>query len=104
MNYEAKDLLRNRVGMGGAWIISQHISDDKSLLDLRNLHQLRGKRLLAQVSQTRRSANQSGFDAPFVVVSAWEERGSCLNIFRMKIRGRISETFTNYEAKDLLRK
>ncbi|KAF7835089.1 uncharacterized protein G2W53_009948 [Senna tora] len=35
---------------------------------------------------------------------AWEERGSCLNIFRMRNRGRISETFTNYEAKHLLRK
>ncbi|KAF7823807.1 uncharacterized protein G2W53_021951 [Senna tora] len=34
----------------------------------------------------------------------WEERGSCLNIFRTIDRGRISETFTNYEAKDLLRK
>ncbi|KAF7820789.1 uncharacterized protein G2W53_026244 [Senna tora] len=34
----------------------------------------------------------------------WEERGSCLNIFRTKNRGRISKTFTNYEAKDLLHK
>ncbi|KAF7835424.1 uncharacterized protein G2W53_010283 [Senna tora] len=34
----------------------------------------------------------------------WEERGSCLNIFRMTNRGRILETFRNYEAKDLLRK
>ncbi|KAF7835445.1 uncharacterized protein G2W53_010304 [Senna tora] len=33
---------------------------------------------------------------------AWEERGSCLNIFRTTNRGRISETFTNYDAKDLL--
>ncbi|KAF7834964.1 uncharacterized protein G2W53_009823 [Senna tora] len=74
-NYEANDLLR------------------------KNLHELRGKRLVAQVSQTRRFANQSGFDAPIGVVSAWGERGSCLNIFRMKNRGRISETFTNYEAK-----
>ncbi|KAF7802560.1 uncharacterized protein G2W53_041671 [Senna tora] len=49
-------------------------------------------------------ANRSGFDAPIVVVLAWEERGSCLKIFRMKNHGRISETFTNYEAKDLLRK
>ncbi|KAF7823805.1 uncharacterized protein G2W53_021949 [Senna tora] len=29
------------------------------------------------------------------------ERGSCLNIFWMINHGRISETFTNYEAKDL---
>ncbi|KAF7839085.1 uncharacterized protein G2W53_007567 [Senna tora] len=49
-------------------------------------------------------ANRSGFDAPIGVVLAWEERGSCLNIFWTAIRGRISETFTNYEAKDLLRK
>ncbi|KAF7834971.1 uncharacterized protein G2W53_009830 [Senna tora] len=49
-------------------------------------------------------ANGSGFDAPIGVVLAWEERGSCLNKFRTKNRSRISETFTNYEAKDLLRK
>ncbi|KAF7834962.1 uncharacterized protein G2W53_009821 [Senna tora] len=103
-NYEAKDLLRNRLGMGGAWIMSQHISDDKSRSDLRNLHELRGKRLVEQVSQTRRFANRSGFDAPIGVVLAWDERGLCLNIFRMTNRGRISETFMNYVAKDLLRK
>ncbi|KAF7834995.1 uncharacterized protein G2W53_009854 [Senna tora] len=79
-NYEAKDLLR------------------------KNLHELRGKRLVAHVSQSRLFANGSGFDAPIGVVLAWEERGSCLNIFRTKNRGRISESFTNYEAKDLLRK
>ncbi|KAF7832086.1 uncharacterized protein G2W53_014419 [Senna tora] len=49
-------------------------------------------------------ANRSGFDAPIGVVSAWEERGSCLNIFRMTNRSQISETFSNYKAKDLLRK
>ncbi|KAF7802621.1 uncharacterized protein G2W53_041732 [Senna tora] len=59
-------------------------------------------------------ANSSGFDAPIGVVlaweergsfdMAWEERGSCINIFWMTNRGQISETFTNYEAKDLLRK
>ncbi|KAF7832073.1 uncharacterized protein G2W53_014406 [Senna tora] len=49
-------------------------------------------------------ANRSGFDAPIGVVLAWEERGSCINVFRTTDRGRISETFTNYEAKDLLRK
>ncbi|KAF7834935.1 uncharacterized protein G2W53_009794 [Senna tora] len=139
--------------------------DDKSRSDLRNLHELRGQRLVAQVSQTRRFAlysrtevvlmlrlesswhgwsvdhvltysgrqiavgslkpsritrqktccasesntsvrvvftNQSGFDAPIGVVLAWEERGSCPNIFRTTNRGQISETFTNYEAKDLL--
>ncbi|KAF7831955.1 uncharacterized protein G2W53_014288 [Senna tora] len=49
-------------------------------------------------------ANQSGFDAPIGVFLAWQERGPCLNIFRMENRGRISESFTNYEAKELLRK
>ncbi|KAF7835092.1 uncharacterized protein G2W53_009951 [Senna tora] len=34
---------------------------------------------------------------------AWEERGSCINIFRTTDRGRISASFTNYMAKDLLR-
>ncbi|KAF7834727.1 uncharacterized protein G2W53_009586 [Senna tora] len=104
-NYEAKDLLRkSRLGMGGAWIMSQRIPDDKLRLNLRNLHELRGKRLVDQVSQTSRFANGSGFDAPIGVVLAWEERGSCLNICRTRNHGRISETFTNYEAKDLLRK
>ncbi|KAF7832037.1 uncharacterized protein G2W53_014370 [Senna tora] len=141
--------------------------DEKSRSDLRNLHDLRGKRLVARVSETRRFAlnsrtgvvlmlqlesswhersvdhaltysgqqitvgshkpsritrqktccasesntsvrvvfaNWSCFDAPIGVVLAWEERGSCLNIFRMTNRGRSSETFTNYVAKDLLRK
>ncbi|KAF7812689.1 uncharacterized protein G2W53_033665 [Senna tora] len=149
-----------------AWITSQHILDDKSMSDLRNLHELRGKRLVAQVSQTRRFAlysrtgvvltlrlesswhgrsvdhvstysgrqlavgsqkpsritrqktccasesntsvrvvfaDRSGFDAPIGVVLAWEERGSCLNVFRTTNRGRISETLTNYKAIDLLR-
>ncbi|KAF7832034.1 uncharacterized protein G2W53_014367 [Senna tora] len=49
-------------------------------------------------------ANWSCFDAPIGVVLAWEERGSCLNIFRTTNRGWILETFTSYEAKDLLRK
>ncbi|KAF7802625.1 uncharacterized protein G2W53_041736 [Senna tora] len=40
-------------------------------------------------------ANQSGFDAPIGVVLAWEERGSCLNIFRITNRGGISEAITN---------
>ncbi|KAF7800710.1 uncharacterized protein G2W53_044792 [Senna tora] len=108
--------------------------------DHRKLHELRGKRLAAQVSETRqfalylqirvvlmlqlesswhgRSVDQSGFDAPIGVVlawesgfdapirvvTAWEERGSCHNIFRTRNCCRISETFSNYGAKDLLRK
>ncbi|KAF7835426.1 uncharacterized protein G2W53_010285 [Senna tora] len=35
---------------------------------------------------------------------AREERGPCLNIFRKTNHGQISETFTNYEVKHLLRK
>ncbi|KAF7834917.1 uncharacterized protein G2W53_009776 [Senna tora] len=66
--------------MGVEWVMSYHIPDDKSGSDLRNLHELRGKRLVAQ------------------------ECGSCANIFPTRNRGQISETFTNYEAKDLLRK
>ncbi|KAF7814708.1 uncharacterized protein G2W53_028677 [Senna tora] len=163
--FVAKDLLRNCHGMGGAWIMSQHIPDDKSRSDLRNLHELLGKRLVAQVSQTRQLALylrtevvfmlqlkssphgrnvdnvstysgqkitvgsqkpsritrqktccacesntsvrvvvaiRSGFDDPIGVVLTWEERGSCLNIFRTTNHGRLSETFTNYEAKGLL--
>ncbi|KAF7839207.1 uncharacterized protein G2W53_007689 [Senna tora] len=34
-------------------------------------------------------ANRSGFDVPIGVVMAWEERGSCSNIFRMTNCGRI---------------
>ncbi|KAF7835076.1 uncharacterized protein G2W53_009935 [Senna tora] len=37
-------------------------------------------------------ANRSGFDAPIGVVMAWEERGSCLNIFRTTNCDQISET------------
>ncbi|KAF7839206.1 uncharacterized protein G2W53_007688 [Senna tora] len=47
-------------------------------------------------------ANRSGFDVPFGVVLAWEERGSCVNIFQTTNRGQILETLTNYQAKDLL--
>ncbi|KAF7821060.1 uncharacterized protein G2W53_026515 [Senna tora] len=47
---------------------------------------------------------ESGFDALIGLVMAWEERRSCLNLFQTKNRGRISETFMNYEAKHLLRK
>ncbi|KAF7835054.1 uncharacterized protein G2W53_009913 [Senna tora] len=49
-------------------------------------------------------ANRSGFNAPIGVVMAWEECGSCLNIFQTINHGRISKTFTNYDEKDMLRK
>ncbi|KAF7835154.1 uncharacterized protein G2W53_010013 [Senna tora] len=85
-NYEAKDLLRNK----------------KSRSDLRN-SRIRGKRLVAQVSQTRRFANRSAFDAPIGV--SWHGRSvdHVLKYSGGQIVVRISETFTNYEAKDLLR-
>ncbi|KAF7800403.1 uncharacterized protein G2W53_045231 [Senna tora] len=114
-------------------------------LDVINLHELRGKRLVAQVRGTRRFAlylrsrvdlmlqlesSWHGRSADHVltytgreiafgsekasrvtrqksccrIVLAWEERGSCVNIFRMINRGRPPETFTNYEAKALLYK
>ncbi|KAF7823854.1 uncharacterized protein G2W53_021998 [Senna tora] len=117
-NYKAKDLLH------------------KSRSDLKSLHELQGKRLVLQVSETHRfalylrnavdlmfqlessrhgrsvdhvltycgSEIKSGFDVGIRFVKAWEERGSCLNIFRTTNRGRITETFMNYEAKDLFRK
>ncbi|KAF7835512.1 uncharacterized protein G2W53_010371 [Senna tora] len=128
--------------MGGAWIMSQCIPDDKSRSDLGNLHELRGKRLVAQVSQTRRfalysrtgvvlmpqlesslhgrsvdhvptysgrqiavkSRKPSPITRQKTCCATWEEHGSCLNVSRMTNHGQISETFTNYEAKDLLRK
>ncbi|KAF7802481.1 uncharacterized protein G2W53_041592 [Senna tora] len=45
----------------------------------------------------------SAVDPGIGVFKTWEERGSCLNIFWMTNQGRVSEPFTNYEAKDLLR-
>ncbi|KAF7834975.1 uncharacterized protein G2W53_009834 [Senna tora] len=70
-------------------------------------HELRGKRLVAQVSPNTSVrvvfANRRGLMLRLESLLAWEERGSCLNIFRTTNRGRILETFTNYEEKDLLR-
>ncbi|KAF7839186.1 uncharacterized protein G2W53_007668 [Senna tora] len=144
--YEAKYLLGNRLGMGGAWVMSEHVPNKKSRSDLKNLHELRGKRLVAQergsclnifritsrgrISETFANyeakdslrkqntycasesntsvrvvfADRKGFDARIGVVLAWEEHGPCLNIFWTINHGRISKTFMNYEAKDLLRK
>ncbi|KAF7834919.1 uncharacterized protein G2W53_009778 [Senna tora] len=132
-------ITRRKTCCARAWVMSYHIPGEKSRSDLRKVHELRGKRLVAQergsclniFSTTNRGrisetftnyeakdllrnesntsvrvvfANRSGFDAPIGVVLAWEEHGSCHNIFRTTNRGRISETFTNYEAKDSLRK
>ncbi|KAF7800394.1 uncharacterized protein G2W53_045222 [Senna tora] len=38
--------------MGGAWLISYHIPNEKSRPNLRNFHELRGKRLVAQKSDS----------------------------------------------------
>ncbi|KAF7835430.1 uncharacterized protein G2W53_010289 [Senna tora] len=89
--------------------ISENVTNYEAEHFLRkNFNELQGKRLVAQMSETRRfpfvSANRSGFDAPIGVFMAWEERGSSLNIFWTTNRGQISETFINYEAKQLLRK
>ncbi|KAF7835085.1 uncharacterized protein G2W53_009944 [Senna tora] len=77
-NYDAKDLLR------------------------RNIHELRAKRLVAHVSETRRFALdlRTGVVLMLQLESSWEERGSCLNIFRTKNRGRISETFSRIRRQN----
>ncbi|KAF7834910.1 uncharacterized protein G2W53_009769 [Senna tora] len=85
--------------MGGAWIMSYHISDDKSRSDLINLHYLRGKRLVAQKPSriTRQKAccaserktlvrvvfpNRSGFDDPIEFIMAWEDQEKSLSDLR----------------------
>ncbi|KAF7820786.1 uncharacterized protein G2W53_026241 [Senna tora] len=122
-NYETKDLLRKSVNLvltySGRQIAVRISSQTRRLA----LYLRTGVRQIAVESQkpsgiTREKtcyesesntsirvvfANRCGFDAPIGVVLAWDERGSCLNIFRTTNRGRISKTFTNYEAKDLLR-
>ncbi|KAF7835486.1 uncharacterized protein G2W53_010345 [Senna tora] len=47
-------------------------------------------------------AKRSGFDASTGVVMAWKVCESCLNIFQMRNRGRISEKVTKYSSKVLL--
>ncbi|KAF7835050.1 uncharacterized protein G2W53_009909 [Senna tora] len=73
----------------------------------KNLHELRCKTLVAQVSETRWFALylRTRVDLMLQLELSWDrgERGSCLNIFRMTNRDRISETYMNYEAKHLLR-
>ncbi|KAF7800604.1 uncharacterized protein G2W53_044973 [Senna tora] len=112
LNTSVRVVFANRSGFDARLESSWHgrrgscltYSGRQSRSDLRNLHELRGKRLVAQVSHMSVRvvfANRSGFDAPIGVVLAWE-RGSCLNLFRTTNRGRISETFTNYEAKRLV--
>ncbi|KAF7831966.1 uncharacterized protein G2W53_014299 [Senna tora] len=101
-NYDAKDLLRKSVDhvltYSGRKIVVGSQKPSRTM---------RQKTCCASEGNTSVCvvfANRSGFDVPIGVVMAWEERGSCLNIFRMANHGRIAETFTNYEAKDLLRK
>ncbi|KAF7834906.1 uncharacterized protein G2W53_009765 [Senna tora] len=116
-NYEAKDLLRKCVKHVGSryfrerkWCVDHVLtySGRQNALGSQKPSRItRQKTCCASESNTSVRvvfANGSGFDAPIGVVMAWEERGSCLIIFRTTNRGRISETFTNYEAKDLLRK
>ncbi|KAF7812652.1 uncharacterized protein G2W53_033628 [Senna tora] len=91
---------------GRTGIMSQHIPDEKSRSDLRNLHKLRGKTLVAQVSQTSRFALYSRTIVVLLLQLESSRHGMSVdhvNIFRMTNCGRILETFTNYEAKDLLR-
>ncbi|KAF7839188.1 uncharacterized protein G2W53_007670 [Senna tora] len=108
-NYEAKDLLREWSSWHGRSV--DHVSTDFgrqiAVGSQKPSRITRQKTCCASESNTSVRvvlANRSGFDAPIGVVLAWEDGGSCLNIFRTKNRGRISETFTNSEAKDLLRK
>ncbi|KAF7802546.1 E3 ubiquitin-protein ligase AIRP2 [Senna tora] len=101
-NYEAKDLLRKSVDHVLTYSGRQIAvgSQKPSRITMQ-------KTCCASESNTSVRVvfvNRSGFDGPIAVNMAWEERGSSINIFRMKNGGRISETFTNYEAKDLLRK
>ncbi|KAF7834887.1 uncharacterized protein G2W53_009746 [Senna tora] len=101
-NYEAKNLLRKSVDH-----VLTYFGRQIAVGSQKPSRITRQKTCCASESNTSIRvvfANRSGFDAPIGVVLAWEERGSCLNIFRMTNCGRISETFTNYEVKDLLRK
>ncbi|KAF7801100.1 uncharacterized protein G2W53_045179 [Senna tora] len=105
-NYEAKDLSRIRDKHERGSRLNIFRTKNRGLIS-EKLTNYEAKGLLRNESNTSVRvvfANRSGFDAPIGVVLAWEERGSCLNIFRTTNRGRVSETFTNYEAKDLLRK
>ncbi|KAF7835041.1 uncharacterized protein G2W53_009900 [Senna tora] len=101
-NYEAKDFLRKSVDH-----VLTYSGRQIAVGSQKPSRITRQKTCRASESNTSVRvvfANRSGFDAPIGVVLAWEERGSCLNIFRTTNRGRISETFTNYEEKYLLRK
>ncbi|KAF7821055.1 uncharacterized protein G2W53_026510 [Senna tora] len=139
MNYEAKDMLRNRVELmlklELSWrersmdhVLSNSCEEITSGIDARigvvmaweehgsclNIFSRVELMLKLELSWRERSMDHvlsnsceeitSGIDARIGVVMAWEERGSCLNIFQPRNCGRISETFTNYEAKDMLRK
>ncbi|KAF7832075.1 uncharacterized protein G2W53_014408 [Senna tora] len=103
MNYDAKDLLRKRSVDYALTYSGRQITDESQ----KPSRITRQKTCCASESNTSVRvvlANRSGFDAPIGVVLAWKESGSCVNVFRMTKRGRITETFTNYEAKDLLHK
>ncbi|KAF7839215.1 uncharacterized protein G2W53_007697 [Senna tora] len=62
--------------MGGAWIMSQHILDEKSWSGLSKLHEIRDKRLVAQITETRRFMLylRTGVDLMFELESSWHGR------------------------------
>ncbi|KAF7835144.1 uncharacterized protein G2W53_010003 [Senna tora] len=76
-NYEAKDLLRKQEIAVGSLKPSQIMWQNISCAGECNTS--------VRVVFT----NRCGFDAPIGVVMAWEERGSCLNIFQTRNHGRI---------------
>ncbi|KAF7835014.1 uncharacterized protein G2W53_009873 [Senna tora] len=104
-NYEAKDLLRKHGrSMDHVLTYSKRKITVRSQKPSRNSRQKTCCPSESNTSVRVVFANRSGFDAPIGVFMEWEDRGSSLNIFLTTNRGRMSETFTNYEAKDLLRK
>ncbi|KAF7835013.1 uncharacterized protein G2W53_009872 [Senna tora] len=104
-NYEAKDLLRKH-GRSLDHVLTY--SGRKIMVRSQKPSRIiRQKTCCASESNTSVRVvfvNRRGFDVPIGVVNASEERGTCINIFWTTNHGQISETFTNYETKDLLRK
>ncbi|KAF7835160.1 uncharacterized protein G2W53_010019 [Senna tora] len=92
-NYEAKDSLRMSVDH-----VSTYSGRQTAVGSQKPSRITRQKTCCASEPNTSVRVvlpNQSGFDAPIGVILAWEERGSCLNIFRTKNHCRTSETFMN---------
>ncbi|KAF7800465.1 uncharacterized protein G2W53_045107 [Senna tora] len=77
--------------------------------DLRNLHELRGQTTCCASESKHvgsRCIRRTGVVLMLRLESSWHWRSvdHVLTYSRRQILGRISETFTNYEAKDVLRK